>query len=1127
MAAEWSLALTDRLAGQPVQEMATEQAGSPPATNEYGQALRDESGSSPAARSEPGIWELVKKHLNLAESRPQVHPAVIARELTDRRGSYHVLKNTQEKTYLRLSPAEHRLFSQMDGRTSVEELIVAHYIATGAFAHNVVVRLVDQLYRQHMLVDPPVAVWSQLNRAIQKRSWLDRISSPAQLFLTQRLAIKKLDTVVDWIYKHGGRLLFTRIAGVFFLLVSVIGLVAFSLVLQDPQHVFLGENLVPGLALLWGISILPVLVHEFGHALTVKHFGREVPKGGLMLFFGLPAAFVETTDIWLEPRRARLAVTWNGPYTGLILGGAAALVMYFFPSGPLNSLLFKMAGFAYLTVFLNVNPLLKLDGYYLLSDALEIPMLRERSMAFVRHKLPGKLGNRKKLSREEWIFTVFGLLSIVWSVYALYLAYFFWQTRIRSGLQTLLGSGYSLVARFFSLILLVALLSFAALLLLSLFRLVQSLVARFLQSGVLARHGWLALVGAALAAAIGIGLPVAFPGQAYWLYSLISFVAAGVVALKLLGFTRPYLGSPRGLAFLAFAAALGFNSLAHLSRLLPAFAAPAANLETLSLLAALAANLETLSLLALIAGGLLLVWPPLVRTGPARLLAGGLAGVAWLVFFSLTSGLPYTDDRSLAFSALVTVAVWVGASLWGSARLPAFILLYLGGVAPALNWLVRFPAGDLRLVGALLLAAGGLHLLYARLPTLSVQRVGESAARTHAAIGAAASVLVRRLISQVFFESGERGVRLIGQAFSNSMGRAGEDLSIWGNQFLDPQLPERAVDELTEVYGLAFDELHRLVCAELGRGMGTLAFGYGIDLLSWQDREVVTELILSRRSWGLSLKQKVVDSKANRLKILRRVPLFVDLSPLELDRVARSLKTERFSAGETVIRQDEPGDKFYIVERGNVTVWKTGPDGVEEKQAKLGPGQYFGEMALVTHAPRNAAVRAETPVQLLSLDQGDFDRLVSQYVSLAEQVNTNVRHSWLLRGMPIFDELGSQALDLLAARLQPETFKAGEVVFREGEAGDRFYIIESGQLLVTQSVNGQEVEISRRRPGEYVGEIALLQNRPRTATIAAAVDSTLLGLQAEHFHELVSGHLQLGQALSRAGTRRLASVVAG
>jgi CRP-like cAMP-binding protein len=123
--------------------------------------------------------------------------------------------------------------------------------------------------------------------------------------------------------------------------------------------------------------------------------------------------------------------------------------------------------------------------------------------------------------------------------------------------------------------------------------------------------------------------------------------------------------------------------------------------------------------------------------------------------------------------------------------------------------------------------------------------------------------------------------------------------------------------------------------------------------------------------------------------------------------------------------------------------------------------------------------------------------------------------------MPIFDELTSQELDRLALNLRPESLAAGEVLFREGDPGDKFYIIESGELAILQMWAGKPQEIARRGPGEYVGEIALLQNRPRTATIQAVGDTRLLSLEGEHFLELAASFYQVGQTLSRTGTRRL------
>jgi putative peptide zinc metalloprotease protein len=1061
-----------------------------------------------------GVWELLRQRLNPTAFTPQPDHDVIARELSDRRGPYYVLKNTREKTYLRLSPAEYSLWQRMDGRTSAQELIVDHYLATRSFAHDLVLRLIDQLYRQRMLSTPPVQVWSQLNKAVQRRSWLNRLSYPAQALLMQRLALRGVDRVVEGIYRLGGRWLFWRPLQALFILISLLGLLAFTRILNDPRYVFLGGDVIQGLALLWIASILPVVVHELGHALTVKHYGREVPKGGLMLYFGMPAAFVETTDIWLEPRRARLAVTWNGPYTGLILGGLAGLLMYLFPEATYNHLLFKMAGFAYLTVFFNVNPLLKLDGYYLLSDALDIPMLRERSLAFVRQRLLPKLAQRRKFSREEVIYTAFGLLSAAWSIYALYLAGFFWQARLRAGLQTLLGRGYPLFARVLSLLLVAALVSFVILMLLNLYRLAQLLADRYVRSGGLERHTRLALVCGGVALVAGTGLPLVFPAYARLVVPLAGGLATFFAGGFLLGFNRPYLGSLRGLAQLAFAAALFLAGCSLLSGLFPG-AEPVGG------------ALRMTALVSLIVGSLFLIWRPVIGMSPGLPLAGGLAGAIWY-FFLL--GLVPGNSRieSLALSALVVAAGVLGfLVVRGGGRAPAVTLLFLGGTTLSLEslWPLQ-PAGLFSLAGALSMAVGALHLILARLPDLTIGEATQVRDRavhdqTQEIMRASVETLVQRVASQVSFESGWLGVGLLGRAFSQKMRRAGLEIAIDGDRFIDPKLAQRTVDELTGVYTTTLDTLYRLIREQLGRGMGALAFGRALDHLAWQDREVIAEVVLSRLPWGRNLNQKVSDIKAQRRSLLKRVPLFVDMTDQELDRVAGSLSPERFGAGETVVRQGEAGEKFYVIEQGSASVWQVGEDGLEVKLNRLGPGQYFGEAALVTHAPRNATVRAETPLALLSLDHDEFDRLVKQHVDLARHVNTAARNGWLLRGMPIFDDIGSDEIDQLASRLETENFTAGQVIFYEGDAGDKFFLVEAGELAVLNRANGKTVEIARRGPGEYVGEIALLMNTPRTSTIVSVTDSTLLSLRREHFLELVSSYTHLGQALSRTGSRRL------
>ena len=1074
-------------------------------------AQQDQEGL-PTSDADPGIWETLEKRVQIAEYQPEKSPQVIVQELIDRSGTYFVLKNIEEKTYLRLSATEHALWLSMDGKTTVQELIVEHFMATGEFAHTTVVRLVEMLYWKHMFTDQPVSIWSQVTREINRRTWRFRLSLPAQKFMNQPIGYKGLDKYITLLYKYGGFIFFTRPIQAVLVIISILGLAAYSQVIRDPNYQFVGQNFIRSIALIWVASLLPILIHELGHALTVKHFGREVPQGGVMLFFGMPAAFVETTDIWLEPKRARLAVTWNGPYTGLLIGGLAAIFIYLYPSAPINNFLFKMLIVAYTLVLFNINPLLKYDGYYLLSDWLEIPSLRERSTAFLRRKFMKKVLNRKKFTRDELIYSVFGILSFIWMAYVFYLISSIYQSRFQKGVEALLGANYSITSRVLGFLLIGGMLSFAFLMGLRLVGLIQSLIVRYSSRGGLQRHGQFALVGAAAAVMAGIILLVALPGQAFWLGPTLSILAASFAAYRLYFATPPYLGSQRGATYLLIAIAL---ILAAISFILQLF-----NLDQ-----NVSFWFQFSSVILVGVGMLLLVMPPQGRLKTPPILFGAIIAAAIYAGLFLWADLPLSP-ASLSLGLIAVLGIWSTSSLLGGARAPAFLLLGLGAVALNISWLVDFTYFDLATIGTLLLAAGGLHLVFARLPLLSSYALEDIPSETHKAIGASVAILVRRVIAQVFFESGYLGVDRLGAEFTQSMQQLGVDITIIGNQFQDNELNKRTATELTEVYTLVFDELHRILQTELGQGMGDMTFSFGIDMLPWQTREIVSELIISRLEWGSSLGEEVADTRNHTRNLLRRVPLFVTVSDEELDNIANHLKLERYPAGEAIIREGEIGDKFFILERGKATVWRLDENQVEQKIDEKGPGQYFGEVALVSSAPRNATVRAETPVSTLTLDYSDFNLCVRQYINLASQVDEHVKYSWLLRGMPIFDELTAEKLDQLATSLQPEPLEAGVVLFTEGDQADKFYIVESGEVVISRMVDGEEFEISRREPGEYFGEIALLQNRPRTATITASVDTSLLSLEAKQFQELTSHFMQLGETISRTSSRRLTFVQA-
>ena len=112
---------------------------------------------------------------------------------------------------------------------------------------------------------------------------------------------------------------------------------------------------------------------------------------------------------------------------------------------------------------------------------------------------------------------------------------------------------------------------------------------------------------------------------------------------------------------------------------------------------------------------------------------------------------------------------------------------------------------------------------------------------------------------------------------------------------------------------------------------------------------------------------------ASRIELLRRVPLFADLERRELQEIASSLKERTFEAGQTVAAEGEHGVGFFVIEDGEASVSVRGED-----RRRLGPGDYFGEVALIAGGDRTATVKAETELRCLGMTFWDFRPLVEQ-----------------------------------------------------------------------------------------------------------------------------------------------------
>jgi putative peptide zinc metalloprotease protein len=158
---------------------------------------------------------------------------------------------------------------------------------------------------------------------------------------------------------------------------------------------------------------LHVVVHEAAHAATCKHFGRQVNRAGIGWYLFAPVAFVDTSDVWAAPTLPRILVSAAGPYSNLVLSGMAALAALLLARSGWQDLLWSFSLTGYVLALLNLNPLLELDGYYIMMDLLEIPNLRARALAYLGSLPRGGAAPEPRLRR---IFLLFGAASLAYGI---------------------------------------------------------------------------------------------------------------------------------------------------------------------------------------------------------------------------------------------------------------------------------------------------------------------------------------------------------------------------------------------------------------------------------------------------------------------------------------------------------------------------------------------------------------------------------------------------------------------------------------------------------------------------------------------------------------------------------------
>jgi putative peptide zinc metalloprotease protein len=694
------------------------------------------------------VWDRFAENVSLGSYVPVLRDDLTWARMTTRHGNPNIMLADRPRKYLRVTERDDFLAQRMDGTRRVSDLVVDYFEKFGTFGLKQVTNFVTTLRQNGFLADPPRDVWKdvaeRLNPAIKPpaRRWTEGTA------MSLKVPLRGTDGFFTAYYKAVGPWIFSRLFLILSALVSVAGLFAFVAELakgRDPFAPIAGSGVLAIVTFLIAYYIT-IFIHESAHALTCKHYGRMIPTSGFLLYYLMPAFYVDVTDAWLEPWRRRIAIFWAGPYSGFFLAGLSSLVVWVLPHGVLSTIVFQLAVAAYLTNVLNLMPLMLLDGYWILEQWLEIPQLRARALAFVGGPFWRMLWARRRPTRRELFFTVFGILSAVYTLVTVFIALFFWRKRL---------------------------------------------------------------------------FPVVAP---LW---------------------------------------------------------------------------STPGLLPKVIGGVVIV-------------------------------------------ALATpLAIKYGRKLWR----------------------------------------------------------------------------LRTAVSKA------------------------------------PELAKRA-----------------------------------IFTIRMHDRLILL----------------------GGLQFLKGVP------PATIERLARAARVRDAATGEVVIRQGERGAEFFIIAGGQAEV-SILERGDERMVRGLKPGDFFGERALLEGGIRTATVRAVTPMRLLVFGDRAFWAELAGPIAWQRKVRESLNERELLKRVPLFADISSRQLDLLAVKLEVVPFRKGTVIVRKGDPGEDFYIVRDGRLA---AIGESRQTLREMGPGDFFGEIALLRDARRTATVVGKVEGTVWRLGRQDFHELLGRYLALEDEFEGAAVAR-------
>lgn len=250
---------------------------------------------------------------------------------------------------------------------------------------------------------------------------------------------------------------------------------------------------------------------------------------------------------------------------------------------------------------------------------------------------------------------------------------------------------------------------------------------------------------------------------------------------------------------------------------------------------------------------------------------------------------------------------------------------------------------------------------------------------------------------------------------------------------------------------------------------------------------------------------------------LHRMNLFGGLSLENIQSLVAKSEQKHLSPGTTVCREGEYGDTFFAILEGSVevTINTAGYDSLT--LANLGEGDVFGEMAALTGYPRSATVSSIDELYLLEIPSEVLKELMKispKFKELIEGKYTERAVRTYLRKVPLFGNLSDTMIKELEVKVQLKSFNQGDIIFREGNPGDSLHIIRNGFVKITKQHANKDQIIAYLAQGSYFGEMALLEDEKRTATVSAFTKVETIQVLKQDFDALLGTDPKLAEEMA-------------